>query len=444
MLKKYPKTFRTLLNIFIVMFFSGILWFNPTVLVRTISFFENGAFGLQLRYNHKPVTADTPITIVAIDDKSIQEQGQWPWARKKIGSVLTKLFDLGASVIAVDVMFSEKEDNPLEEVLQELGPTFPQRAQLEEKREMFDGDLDFAKALEKGKSVLSFVLTRGGKDIGLLPPALQGISKKTFQQLHIPEMENYIGNITVLQRAAKHGGLINSTPDRDGVVRYAPLMLGYKGNLYPSLSLESVRLFLNENSIDFNLAAYGKEEVLEGVFLGPQLIPTDPYGRVLIPFHGGPYSFQYVSASEVLSDSVLREKIENKIIFIGLSATAFGDLIPTPVSSIFPAVEVHANLAASMIDGFFPIRPLWGKGFELVHIIVVGLLCAFLLPRMGPIRATLFAVALTALLLAINRWICLKYQLYLPIIFPLFVLYVQFFASLVTGLLVAHKSHHRS
>src|SRR3982075_4358547 len=50
-----------------------------------------------------------PVTIVDIDDKSMEKLGQWPWPRTRIADLVTELTRLGAVVIAFDAVFSEPD-----------------------------------------------------------------------------------------------------------------------------------------------------------------------------------------------------------------------------------------------------------------------------------------------------------------------------------------------
>ncbi|HJV82364.1 adenylate/guanylate cyclase domain-containing protein [Noviherbaspirillum sp.] len=55
-----------------------------------------------------PAAADSPITIVGIDEPSMAEfQQQWPWPRGTHAELIDRLKEEGASVIAFDVVFAE-------------------------------------------------------------------------------------------------------------------------------------------------------------------------------------------------------------------------------------------------------------------------------------------------------------------------------------------------
>src|SRR5262249_59398330 len=54
-------------------------------------------------------TAERPVTIVDIDEKSLKEIGQWPWPRTIVADLVTQLTQLGAAAIAFDIIFAEPD-----------------------------------------------------------------------------------------------------------------------------------------------------------------------------------------------------------------------------------------------------------------------------------------------------------------------------------------------
>ena len=49
---------------------------------------------------------DAPITIITIDESSIEGLGRWPWPRDIMAEAIAILGEMGASVIGIDVFFS--------------------------------------------------------------------------------------------------------------------------------------------------------------------------------------------------------------------------------------------------------------------------------------------------------------------------------------------------
>ena len=55
------------------------------------------------RIDPRPKLANSPVTIVDIDEASLAKLGQWPWSRTRIADMVGNLTQLGAVVIAFDV-----------------------------------------------------------------------------------------------------------------------------------------------------------------------------------------------------------------------------------------------------------------------------------------------------------------------------------------------------
>src|SRR5689334_393695 len=49
------------------------------------------------------------VVIVDIDERSLSTIGQWPWRRDVIGELIARLRDMGASTIALDIIFAEAD-----------------------------------------------------------------------------------------------------------------------------------------------------------------------------------------------------------------------------------------------------------------------------------------------------------------------------------------------
>ncbi|HKJ71573.1 MAG TPA: CHASE2 domain-containing protein, partial [Gammaproteobacteria bacterium] len=54
---------------------------------------------------------DAGVVIVDIDERSLQAEGQWPWPRAKVAALVHRLFDRGAVVVGMDMVFAEPERN---------------------------------------------------------------------------------------------------------------------------------------------------------------------------------------------------------------------------------------------------------------------------------------------------------------------------------------------
>src|SRR3954465_6649447 len=61
---------------------------------------------LQALYPRPPQTV-VPVAIIDIDDASLAAIGQWPWPRSVFAELLGRLGQLGAAVVAGDILFAE-------------------------------------------------------------------------------------------------------------------------------------------------------------------------------------------------------------------------------------------------------------------------------------------------------------------------------------------------
>ncbi|WP_148253141.1 CHASE2 domain-containing protein [Aidingimonas lacisalsi] len=351
---------------------------------------------------------DERIAIVDIDESSLDREGQWPWPRQRLATLVERMRDAGAAVVAFDIMWPEPERNSVSQLAESLPED--EAASFEEEfadlAKRIDGDEALAEALEASESVLGFTLHDEANSSGQLPPPLKtDLADPT--SLGIPERTSYTSNIPVLQEAGEHGGFFSLQPDRDGVIRRVPLVARHDGSVYPSLSLETLRLYTLADKVGLETERAGDQQVLEAIDVGGTRIATDAEGNMLVPFRGPRGSFPYVSAADVLDG---REEalstLEGAIVLVGTTAQGLFDLRNTPVGGVFPGVEIHANLLSAMLDERQLVSPDWGRGTEIATTLALGILLALLLPTLSPIwqGITVFLAVMGAVLGNLWAW----------------------------------------
>lgn len=439
-IKGMEKIVPISIGVAFILFLTTLLYLSPRPITKIVSYIDNITYDIMLRYEYVPIHQSNPIVIVDIDDISLSKEGRWPWSRKKLAKLLMNLFHQGAKVVALDIMFPEPEENLADEIIQDLKKSqgvgsSALFSELESVKASFNYDEIFAKSLSSGNSILGFVFKEEGLSTGVLPFPFFTLTPELERQLFIPNMKSYISNIPVLQKAAKAGAFINSAPDSDGVLRYCPLLMRHGAQVYASLALEAAISFMTNQETRLLIGKYGDQSVLEGIQVGNTTIPTDPWGRILIPFRGPPYSIPYISAVDVLNETAPKEMIKNRLVFIGSSATAMGDLVATSIAPVFAGVEVHAQIASGILDSYLPSRPAWGKGIATLTVFVLGLLCSFILPYLGAIISALLILILCVSLIAIDYIIWSHYEIVLPVTFPVFSLVALFILNEISGYL---------
>src|SRR5690242_17708492 len=68
-----------------------------------------------------PNKVDDRIVIIDIDEKSLKQEGRWPWGRNKLADLVNKLFDdYHVKVLGFDVVFAEKDESSGLKSLEEI------------------------------------------------------------------------------------------------------------------------------------------------------------------------------------------------------------------------------------------------------------------------------------------------------------------------------------
>lgn len=144
------------------------------------------------------------IALLAIDNKSVEEIGRWPWPRKTFAKILDKSIDYGAKAIGIDVIFSEPSDHPTQRVYNDLSSDLAekQRLILQQHVQALDNDYFLSKSYEKNKSKIVMGI----------------IATDKFQTTdHRNLCNKWINDIspdkTYFDREATYIGLIDPTPN---------------------------------------------------------------------------------------------------------------------------------------------------------------------------------------------------------------------------------------
>jgi adenylate cyclase len=384
---------------------------------------------------------DTAVAIAAIDEQSLAALGRWPWSRATLARLVERLDALGARVIAFDVFFSEPENRAaleqIERLEREQGLS-PAASPYAGVKRALAADQRFAQAIAKsGKVVLPMVFLLSADEArhqsrAEAARALASVEAQAVKLIRdrgdgrldfpMPATAGLIVNLPELNAAARAGGHINSRPDRDGTLRWAPLVLRYQGLFFPAADVQAARLYLGEPAFALHTSRYG----IVGLQLGERLIPTDEYGRALIHYRGGPKSFPTYSVADILAGRIEAAQLHDRIVLVGATAQGLGDMRVTPVSGVFPGVEIRANVIQNLLDNDFILRPAWMFVFDVAVMLVLGGLLALLLPRLGLRASALLTLALAAgyLVLAVVEF---RVQLvWLNVVYPALLLLLLF------------------
>ncbi len=373
--------------------------------------------GIPIKIKEEP-----PIIIIDIDETSLKKEGRWPWSRKKLASLIQKLSDNHTALIMLDIVQSEKEINPaskLKQALKKLDKPIPDWIHAIQKK--MDADSYMADALADKEVVLGFPFhPQFAIQTGKLHQSSIKTDTRKINALTILNMRGFTGNLREFTEKSSSSGFINITSEADGVVRRAPLVVNYNNQVYPSLALETARLYLLEDSVKLHTATIGDIKTVTHLSLGGLKIPTDAQGRILIPYLGKQHHFKYISASNLLHSDNIFPELENAIAIIGTSAIALADLRSTPVQAEFPGVEIQANILHSLLHPeTIAYSPDWTAGATIVILVLLCILMIFVYPRLQPLSLLIFGTILLFLTFNLNYWLWSALKISFPVVIPL-------------------------
>ena len=377
------------------------------------------------------------VAIAAIDEKSLNEIGRWPWPRSVMAELVSTLKGYGARAVGFDVVFAEPERNSglgeIEGIAKELRTMGFSDARLyrvlAERAKRADTDAVFAAALKKAENAtLGYFFYMSEKEgRHLADPekdaARQGIAGSRYGVVKVkgkPDEGAFIkaysaaANVPALSGSSENCGFFNAFPDRDGVIRKAPLVVARGEDFYMPLSLAAGLQYMDWPELILTISDLG----VESLRLGRTVIPTDESGRMLVNFGGPPKTFPHYSISDILKGNTDPELFRDRIVLVGATATGIYDMRATPFGTVYPGIEIHAAVIDNILRGSFIRRPAWTGLFDFSAIIIMGLAMGALVPRVRAIQGVALGALIVFVYISVNYLIFASYNLWLNLVYP--------------------------
>ncbi len=317
---------------------------------------DNVTWDWRMRWCARPSPVTDRIRVILLDQASLdwarrEMRLPWPWPREVYAPILDFCRRAGARAVGLDMVYTEPSVAGVADD-EALGAALARNGRV-------------AVALYTGGSGEGEA-TRwpDGFDVSRYAPAsVAASSSNAWRATHVawPVPE-------VASNAAILGG-VSETGDSDGVFRRVRPFRAFDGRLVPLLGL-SLRLV--------ELHAEGQtnpvRSVPGGLRIGPHEIPLDRDGRARLRFRGPSGTHRTFSAAAVIQSELrLAEGGEPTVdpaefrdcyVLFGASAPALLDLRPTPLSRVYPGVELHATALDNLLAGDF-VRPVPAAAVDL-------------------------------------------------------------------------------
>jgi len=397
----------------------GLRHWNPpplqTLQLKTFDFYQT----LQPR---KSKELPIPVTIIDVDEASLEKYGQWPWPRTLLGQLTDRLRESGVGVIGFDVFFPEYDRMSPALVAENLhGLDENLATQL---KALPTTESVLANSLRKIRVVLGQGTLLESTDFGGSFPlkakvALMGNRDRILKR--IPGFPGILRNVPELESAALGLGMVALEPEIDGVIRRVNMALRVGEEVYPTMTLEMMRLALGQENLLFRLDEKAQTQSIRirGLKqIGTPEIPTDERFRTWIHFRPHDLENMYVSAADVLDGKADPERLQNALTLIGTSALGLKDIRHTPLSDALPGVEVHAQLLEMMLTNSFLNRPPWVQNAEVFAVVLVGIIMVILVPLLGATYTLLFAVILIGGMIGFSWYAYTELKLLIDAVYP--------------------------
>jgi adenylate cyclase len=262
------------------------------------------AFDFMVKHRVIQTAPDKDIIIVDINEATLaamsKEYGRWPWPRQVLGEFVENVQAQNPKAIVFDILFSDADiynpdsDAYFNDVIAASNNSFFPILRLD--------------SAQDASSQLKYSQVPGAKATADADP-----------NATIAAVLPYFPGAIKADRLGSN----NVYSDLDGIVREYRIYHDDNGWILPSLPL-TVGRFISQSKVE---------------------LPKD----MLINWRGKPFSYQYVSFSDVFEDLARREKqrpqdeFTNKTVIIGSTAAGLFDIKPTAMDKQFPGVEILAT-----------------------------------------------------------------------------------------------------
>lgn len=341
--------------------------------------FKNGRHFMFDRYQRESPrqSQSQPVTIVAVDEKSLAQMGQWPWPRHRLAALIDTIGRHEPAAIGLDMYMPEVDQTSPDQIAQSLAAQRPDLASA--LRQLPSNDQLLAQSLARTPSVLgaagfdfkTYTTTDG---LRVRPVALQGGEQLPPLVRAFPAV---LASLPELQSAAAGQALL-SVDLQAGAVRRMPLVMRVGEQPVPSLAMEMFRVATDSDQIAVDLNARG----VRAVQVADLSVPTQASGDVYLHYARQADTVRrYVSAVDVLQGQVDPQALQGKLVLLGLTGFGLNDMRTTALGEHVPGIEIQAQLIESLFEQRFLLRPWWMIFAEIASALLVGSLMIWLIPR---------------------------------------------------------------
>lgn len=325
---------------------------------------------------------ESRVTLVAIDEASLDAKGQWPWPRATVAELVERLSAADPLAIGIDIVMSEPGRESAAALLAGSGARLDPsvRAAI---AALPDGDARLGEAIRKAPVAVAVLALPGGgvnAAAGPVPPVLASSEAAVAA---LPRHGAVLRSRPLIDQAAAGHGLAAVEKAEDGIVHRIHLAAVVGGSVFPALPVEMLRLAAAGPAVRLEATRHG----IRRVRVGPMSLDTDPDGGVWL--RRGTAAPLTVSAADLLAGRADPALFADRFVVIGVTAAGLAERPSTAFAHDASGSEVEAMAVDMLLGGHFAVRPHWARPLEGAALALSGLLFIALMPRLPPRRFVL-------------------------------------------------------
>lgn len=378
----------------------ALLFFFPGWLDR----WEAKTWDWRVNMLASPSTATPKIRLILLDQNSLDwakdENGlSWPWPREVYGTIIQFCRRTGVRALAFDVLFTEPSKYGVADdqaLASEIGGF-----------KNFVGAVFLGNTTGSERKWPSFApapaLNIQGLDAWLTETGHKAFPRASFPVAEVSAAAGILANVHL-------------NPDFDSVYRRTALFEVFDGRVLPSLALGAYLSAQKSTSLKIKPGRF---------IIGDREIPIDSSGKAILNFRGPSGTHKaYNAASVIQSELRLRngekpsidnlEEFKDTYVLFGFSAPGLFDLRPTPVSGVYPGVEISATMLDNMLVNDF-IKPVSAVPV-IALILLIALLAGVATSWASGISRSIMVYAFFICVPVILSFIAYKYGFWLPLV----------------------------
>jgi len=330
-----------------------------------------------------------PVAIVLIDEDALLHYGQWPWPRTRVADLVVRISEYQPAAIGLDLLFPEPDRFSPGAIVDEL-PILPEQLAMA-LRAFPSNDERFAEAIRGRNVVMAF----GAADVPdprfRNPPRAAPILTSGVDLDKLRTQRGHIQSIDVIDAAAAGHGLITAASDQQ-IVRAAPYVERVHDVLVPALGVETMRVATRAG-----IKLVGEPGGLLRMRFADVDTPLQDDGSTWLRFSHYDKD-RAIPAQAVFNGSVDPEKLQGKIVLVGVSGLGLLDYKMTPLGEIIPGVAVHAQVIENLFNEVSLVRLDSAPLIEALAMAICGFLLVVYVPRLSALKAIHLAFGMVVVL----------------------------------------------